>query len=215
MYTDQNWTPVTGPELSGFIAHINPIDGKYQASETTTQVAWRPLPFYDSVVLVRLIDATWTPRHLVLYYLVDAGNPYRLNGQSWPIHEINAKAPIKINTNNVLDYLKFFCFFVRGEEGPFLIAEEITDPYMPKNLDPQTRTVIEGTLRAASFEGQDANGNYMCDAVVFYSNALFIANFQVQPNGFIEMLDDETIASDLPVRVDAPIGEVRPPKTNG
>jgi hypothetical protein len=27
------------------------------------------------------------------------------------------------------------------------------------------------------------------------------------------MLDDETIASDLPVRVDAPIGDVRPPKT--
>lgn len=212
MYTDNNWNPVTGPELAGFIGHVNPIDGKYQASETTTQVSWRPLSFYESVVLVRLTDPTWSPRNLVLYYLVDQGNPYRLNGQSWPIHEINAKAPIKVTEENVLDYLNFFCFFVRGEEGPFLIAETIDGPYMPKNLDAQTRAVIEGTLRDASYEGKDANGNYMCDAVVFYSNALFIANFQVQPSGFIEMLDDETIASDLPVRVDAPIGEVRPPK---
>jgi hypothetical protein len=203
MYTDHNWIPVTGPELSGFIAHVNPIDGKYQASETTTNVSWRALPFYDQVVLVRLTDPTWTPRHLVLYYLVDAGNPYRLNGQSWPIHEINAKAPIKITDANVLEYLKFFCFFVRGEEGPFLIAEHIDDPYMPKNMDMQTKTVIEGTLRDASYEGKDASGNFMCDSVVFYSNALFIANFQVQPN------------ADLPTRVDAPIGEVRPPKAAG
>lgn len=212
MYIDNNWNPVEGPELAGFISHINPIDGKYNATESSTKVAWRPVPFYETVVLVRLTDPTWTPRNLVLYYLVDQGTPYRLNGQSWPIHEINSKAPIKVTPENVLEYLKFFCFFVRGEEGPFLVAETITDPYMPANMDAQTKAVIEGTLREASFEGLDANGNYMCDAVVFYSNALFIANFQVQPNGFIEMLDDETIASDLPTRVDAPIGEVRPPK---
>jgi hypothetical protein len=155
------------------------------------------------------------PRNIVLYYLVDQGTPYRLNGQSWPIHEINAKAPVKLAQEYILDYLKFFCFFVRGEEGPFLIAEQIDQPYMPKNMDAQTQAVIAGTLRDASFEGMDANGNYMCDAVVFYSNALFIANFQIQPGGFIEMLDDETLAADLPVRVDAPIGDVRPPRAVG
>jgi hypothetical protein len=45
----------------------------------------------------------------------------------------------------------------------------------------------------------------MCDAVVYYSNALFIANFAVQPSGMIEMLNDEPIAADLPVKVDAPV----------
>ena len=47
--------------------------------------------------------------------------------------------------------------------------------------------------------------HYLCDAVVFYSNALFIANFAVQPTGMIEMLDDEPIAADLPVRVEQPV----------
>lgn len=209
MYVDNLWNAVTGPELAGFISHVNPIDGKYQASETTTKVDWRSLPFYENVVLVRLTDPTWSPRNLVLYYLVEQGNPIRLNGQSWPIHDINSKAPIKLTADNILDYLRFFCFFVRGEEGPFLIVEDMDNPYVPRNLDAQTRAVIEGTLRPASFEGMDSNGNYMCDAVVFYSNALFIANFQIQPGGFIEMLDDETIAGDLPVRVDAPIGDAK------
>jgi hypothetical protein len=45
----------------------------------------------------------------------------------------------------------------------------------------------------------------MCNAVVYYSNALFIATFAVQPGGMIEMLNDEPIAADLPVKVDAPV----------
>ncbi|HPF79024.1 MAG TPA: hypothetical protein PLF01_06990, partial [Alphaproteobacteria bacterium] len=104
-----------------------------------------------------------------------------------------------------LDYLRFFCFFVRGEEGPFLVAESMEDTYVPKDLDDKTRMVIEGTVRPATFEGKDANGNWLCDAVVYYSNALFIANFAVQPSGMIEMLDDEPIAADLPVKIDAPV----------
>jgi hypothetical protein len=49
------------------------------------------------------------------------------------------------------------------------------------------------------------NGHYLCEAVVFYSNALFIANFAVQPSGMIEMIDDQPIAGDLPVRIEVPV----------
>lgn len=205
MYNDDNWTPVEGEYLQGFIDQINPIDGKYKVSPQSTKVAWRALPFYDNVVLVRVQDPMWSPQSLTIYYLTEEGNLYRLNGTSPPIHEVNAKAPIKISEANVLEYLRFFCFFVRGEEGPFLIAESMQDADMPKNMDAKTRSVIEGTIRPATYEGKNEQGFYLCDAVVFYSNALFIANFAVQPTGMIEMLDDEPIAADLPIKVDAPI----------
>jgi hypothetical protein len=205
MYNDDKWTPVEGEYLQGFIDQINPIDGKYKVSPQSTKVAWRALPFYDNVVLVRVQDPTWSPANLTIFYLTEEGNLYRLNGTSPPIHEVNAKAPIKVSEANVLEYLRFFCFFVRGEEGPFLIAESMDDPDMPKNMDAQTRSVIEGTIRPATYEGRNEQGFYLCDAVVFYANALFIANFAVQPTGMIEMLDDEPIAAELPIRVDAPI----------
>lgn len=205
MYNDDNWTPVEGEYLQGFLDQINPIDGKYKVSTQTTKVVWRPLPFYENVVLVRVQDSMWSPSHLNIYYLTEQGNLYRLNGTSPPIHEVNAKAPVKVTEENVLEYLRFFCFFVRGEEGPFLIAEDLNSPDMPKNMDAQTRSVVEGTIRPATFEGMNEQGHFLCDAVVFYANALFIANFAVQPTGMIEMLDDEPIAADLPVRVDAPI----------
>lgn len=205
MYNDENWTPVVGEYLQGFIDQINPIDGKYKVSPQSTRVAWRALPFYDNVVLVRVQDPMWSPQSLTIYYLTEEGNLYRLNGTSPPIHEVNAKAPVKISEANVLEYLRFFCFFVRGEEGPFLIAESMEDADMPRNMDAQTRSVIEGTIRPATYEGKNEQGFYLCDAVVFYSNALFIANFAVQPTGMIEMLDDEPIAAELPIKVEAPI----------
>ncbi len=205
MYIDDKWTPVQGEELEGFLGQIDPVGGKYKVKSDTTEVQWRMLPFYDQVALIRVKDPAWTPRNLFIYYLTDKGNLYWLNGTSPPIHEVNAKAPIKVTEENVLDYLRFFCFFVRGEEGPFLIAESMDDPYLPTDLDDKTRMVIEGTVRDASFEGMNEQGHFLCDAVVYYSNALFIANFAVQPSGMIEMLDDEPIAADLPVKVDAPV----------
>jgi hypothetical protein len=205
MYNDNNWNAVSGDELEGFLDQINPIDGKYKTTKDSTTVSWRPLPFYERVVLVRVKDPAWTPASLYIYYLTVDGNLYRLNGTSPPIHEVNALAPIKVTEDNVLEYLRFFCFFVRGEEGPFLIAEDMENPYLPQGMDAQTKSVIEGTIRPATYEGQNEQGFFLCDGVVFYSNALFIANFAVQPSGMIEMLDDEPIAVDLPSRVAAPI----------
>jgi hypothetical protein len=205
MYNDNNWNAVQGAELAGFLEQIDPIDGKYRVSVDTTQVHWRMLPFYDSVALVRVRDPSWANQKLNIYYLTDQGNLFRLNGTSPPIHEVNAKAPIKVNDDNVLEYLRFFCFFVRGEEGPFYVAETMADPNMPQQMDETTRSVIEGTVRSATYDGKNDQGHYLCDAVVFYSNALFIANFAVQPTGMIEMLDDEPIAADLPVRVEVPV----------
>jgi hypothetical protein len=205
MYHDNNWNAVQGAELAGFLEQIDPIDGKYRVSVETAQVHWRMLPFYDAVALVRVRDSGWANQKLYIYYLTDQGNLFRLNGTSPPIHEVNAKAPIKVTEANVLDYLRFFCFFVRGEEGPFYVAESMDDPNMPKQMDETTRSVIEGTVRPANYEHKNEQGHYLCDAVVFYSNALFIANFAVQPTGMIEMLDDEPIAADLPVRVETPV----------
>lgn len=205
MYIDDKWNPVTGDELAGFLEQVNPIGDKYRVSADTTRVEWRPLPFYERVALIRVKDPAWTPNNLFIYYLTDQGKLFWLNGTSPPIHEVNAKAPIKITDDNVLEYLRFFCFFVRGEEGPFLIAEGVDDSYMPKDVDDKTRMVIENTIRPASYEGKNEQGHWLCDAVVYYSNALFIANFAVQPGGMIEMLDDDPIATDLPVKVDAPV----------
>ena len=205
MYHDDKWNAVNGEELSGFLQQIDIVDNKYKVSEKSTQVHWRTLPFYERVALIRVHDPNWIKKNLKVFYLTDQGNLYRLNGTSPPIHEVNAKAPIKITDDNVLDYLRFFCYFVRGEEGPFYISEDIEDKNMPADMDENVRNIVEGTIRPAAHAGTNEQGHYLCDAVVFYSNALFNANFAVQKTGMIEMLDDDPLAADLPVRIDLPV----------
>jgi len=202
---DDQWNPVTGEELKGFLSQIGTVDGRHRTNPASTKVSWRALPFYDQVVLIRVRDANWDPAHLNIFFLANQGNLSRLDGQSAPIHMVNAEAPVRINEQNILDYLRFFCFFVRGEDGPFLIAESMDDPAMPRAPDETTRRAIEGTIRPASYEGKNPDGNFMCDAIVFYSNALFLATFSVEPTGMIHMLDDQPLAQELPTRVDAPV----------
>ncbi|CAN0244698.1 unnamed protein product, partial [Chrysoparadoxa australica] len=126
------WHETTGDELIGFLEQISPVDGKWPLDAETTSVLWRQLPFYDSVALISVRNNELDALNTRLFYLTDQGNLFRLNGTSPPIHEVNAKAPVKINEENVLDYLRFFCYFVRGEEGPFYIAEQADDPILPR-----------------------------------------------------------------------------------
>ena len=197
------WTSVLPDGLSGLIDQITPIDGKHRLDPQTCRGAWRPLPWYENAALIQLADPSLPDPSLRFYYLTMDGNIFRLNGTSPPIHEVNAKAPIRLTESNVVEYLRFFCFFVRGEEGPFYICESADDPLIPKH--PQTETLVNATVRPATCTGRDANGSFLCDGVIYYSNAIFIADFAVQPTGMIEMLNDEPVAADLPVKINAPV----------
>jgi hypothetical protein len=204
-HDDDKWNAVKDAEKKGFFDKVGVIDGKHTPSIDTTEVHWRQLPFYKQVALVRLRDTNWDPSHLGIYYLTNKGELTRLDGTSPPIHMMNSEAPIKVTEENVLDYLRFFCFFVRGEEGPFLISETMDSYGLPKNMDAATLKAVEGVLRPATYEGKNADGHFLCDAIVFYSNALFLSNFAIQPSGMIEMMEDDPLVTDLPVRVDVPV----------
>jgi len=204
-HDDDKWNAVNDAEKQGFFDKVGIIDEKHKTNKDTTDVHWRQLPFYKNVALVRLRDTSWDPSNLNVFYLTKKGELTRLDGTSPPIHMTNAEAPIKVTEDNVLDYLRFFCFFVRGEEGPFLISETSDTYGLPKDMDDTTRKAVEGVMRPASYEGKNGDGHYLCDAIVFYSNALFLSNFAVQPSGMIEMMEDDPLVTDLPVRVDCPV----------
>jgi hypothetical protein len=172
------------------------------------------LDWYADWRLLRINDASWANERLRLYYLLGPSNElHQLAGTSPPIHEVNKNAPIQLSRDNVLSYLVFFCFFVRGEEGPFHCIESMTDPLIAEIVSESkrypellpARRAIEGTMRPLTFEGMDDQGRYVCNGVIFYANAIFLAHLTVEPGGMAAMLDDEPIASDLPYRLNAPI----------
>lgn len=198
------WTDVTGDELDGFVSQINPIDGNHNVNTSTTKVAWRPIPFYENVVLIRVTDPGFVPSKLKVFYMAKEDKLYRLDGQSLPIHQMNELAPANLTEDNIVDYVRFFCYFVRGEDGPFLVCEDANDPCIPKG-DAKTKAAVAGVVRDAEYQGRNERGNHMVDAIIFYGNALFQSNFEVQDSGMIEMLGDDAVTSELDVRPDLPL----------
>lgn len=199
------WHVMTAEELAKFIERISPVDGKHQLNGETGRGFYRHLPWYDDVQLINLADSSLENPKIRFCYLVHAGNLYRLNGTSPPIHEVNAKAPIRLNQDNAADYLRFFMFFVRGEEGPFYVCEDEADPLIPGAGNAALKNIVKSTARPISLNGVNEKNHILCDAVVYYSNAIFIASLAIHPTGMIEMVDDEPIAADLPSKIDAPL----------
>jgi hypothetical protein len=204
MHRFNGWALTDYSNRQGFLSHISPIDGRFETSPETTSVQWRPLNFFEQTILVRVTDRTWPEVQPEFHYLACRGDLLRLNGRSEPVYEVASQAPIRISEDNVLDYLSFFCFFVRGPDGPFLIVEGMDNPYLPRNMDGATREVLSEVVQPARHSGTDERGCFLCDATVFYSNGIFSAQFAVHPGGPVEMLDDQPLAGELPCSIKVP-----------
>lgn len=196
IYNDNNWKVISGKDMKDFLDKVSPIDGKHATNENTTSVSWRPLSFYKKVALIKVEEKSWGPSVDALYFLGFGGNFYRLNGMSTPIHEINHTAKIFIDETNVLDYLRFFCFFVHGDQGPFLIVEEANSLKLPSSVRAEVKDLINDSVQPATFIGMTPDGKFDCQGMVYYGTSLFSAQFHVYPNGLIEMVDDEPIVQD-------------------
>ncbi len=157
----------------------------------------------------------WEPSNLVFYFISnDVEKFHQLDGTSAPIHAWNAANPPRLTEANVADYLWFFNFFVRTNEGPFLLVESRSDPFVPKEvfslpkgkygLDEKNYRSIADVPRPISCRArQDAR--YECGGVIYYSNAIMEVNYLVRPDGKLEMLNDRPVVADLPVKVSAPV----------
>lgn len=200
------WWPAPAELAARVTAEAVISAGLPQASAGRTQVEATGLSWYPQATLLRARNPDWPdPRPTVYFVLSAHDHLVRLPGISTPIHGLAASEGLALDASNVLGYLKFFCFFVRGEEGAFYILEDPDDPLVAGRVDATLRDVLRGTVRPASYEGVDASGRHICEAIVWYSDALFLGRFAITGNGMVEMLEDDPIAGDLPIRADAPI----------
>lgn len=172
---------------TGWVDDIAVIDAEH------TSVQRSPLPWWPGVDLIVARDALWEgPLPLAVWLQVES-RLHRLVGRATPIHAINARIPPKLDDETVLPYLGFFCFFISAAMGPFVILECLEDA---GRIGSAINEQSQDKLRPAKIVGSDDDG-YRCEAVVWYSNALFLANFMVRRNGVVEMLDDEPLVADV------------------
>lgn len=177
------------------------IDGTYQVKHHNTEIQAVRCSWNSNVALVKLTNRSWGNPKLAVYYLfVNGKDLYRLDGTSTPIHAVNRQVGLQISSEaEAKDYLRFFGFFVRGEEGPFYVFEDSSDPILPQNSTVKT----EAEKHARNISLRETTGNsFKFKAIMFYSNAIFEAQMEVKKDGMVSMTDDLAVAVDLPAKID-------------
>ncbi len=207
-YRTDRWNFVEGEALAGIVAKLNKEQNRYVISSTNSRVVWRTLLFYPGATLVRVTDLSWRPHGLSLYFIGLRGQYRRLDGARRFIHFLNEKIPLKLTAQNVIDYLRFYCFFVRWQSRPFLLVEQIDDlgSFSPP-LDPSLVAQIQPHLKSVTILKEDSEAGFEIAATVRYSTSLFDCVFAVNPKGHVRMLSETEIPVELPVASDIAVAK--------
>jgi ATP-dependent Zn protease len=125
---------------------------------------------------------------------------------------VNSEENLELTEETAADFLRFFCYFLRADEGAFALLEapeDVTamghdDAWFADNaakLDPEAsdlwmrlQTARTGTGRL-KVKGKDEEGRFLIDAAIAYGASRAAAVFAVAPDGVCEMTEDETFMS--------------------
>ena len=184
------------PESNIFIAMIKALPVYEKISKIKElDVAWRPISFYPGSALLRVGNKK-DPKEK--YWFVGTKGEFAyLQGTYDEIATLNKAKPLGLIPTTVNDYLKFFCYFIRGEDGPFVIIENYDDIIWEKAPSEDVAEKIKEHLKPVVIEQKTSNNSYMMTATLLYGDSLFITSFNVYPDGRVEMTGDKQLVSGL------------------
>lgn len=172
------------------------------------------LSFYKTFCLLevqeRLVES-YRRSYALIRWHEDKFDIRPLNGTSPVLHQIHADDEKPAIDKQANDYLRFFCWAVHGEAGPFYIPHEFRE--LPLAVAPgpnemqslrQLCDATDGKFPIEDVPDDDATEMGFPDipgvrksAVVVYESGIFQAWFNIEQTGLIEMVKDEPIIADL------------------
>jgi ATP-dependent Zn protease len=196
------WEPCEGEQGEEALARLVGQLPAFFADSTliSSRRAW--LSFYREH---RLIELTFVrDRGTERAFVLDGpGGTVWLNGSSEPIHDTNEAESLHLPQVTVADYVRFFFYFLRADAGAFVLIEsgdEIgpADDAGNPTEDQEEALTLEGARAKAgplTMRGLDAAERWLLDGTVAYGGELYATSIAVEPNGEVEMIDDDPIGA--------------------
>lgn len=150
-----------------------------------------PLSCYPGFLSVDvLLGGKAGPR--VMWFLYGPQGTFPITGQSALLHDLNDRGLLSLDSDAAaMEYLRLFCSAVHGEEGPFILVEDMRRYMELTGVVPDIGDLLFRRLKPLSCQAT-ADG-WMLQGHVLYGETLFSAQFNLTRTGLVEMIDDEVI----------------------
>jgi tetratricopeptide (TPR) repeat protein len=227
LHTDPwvQWEPCAGGQDAAALEQLGRTQPQFFARSELRSSRWSRLSFYEAH---RLMELTLVRDHRTqpAFVLVGPQSTVWLNGSSSPIHETNqaeslALSPATVDEPTVIDYIRFFLKFLRGDAGAFVLLESSDQIRSGESRDQirlgghvsrraederelLTLEAARGKARPLLMRGHDGEGRWLAAATIAYEGDIFSASLAVTPEGEVTMTDDEPIGALGPLKVQFP-----------
>lgn len=163
-----------------------------------TVVLARDLNFYPGYGLCDITDHGAAPPRRI-FAVTGPGAPVLIDWTNAPIYALNASAPLRLNDQTVADYVRFFFTYVRGRHGRFIVTESTDDISWKEEPPPAARRAVGKILHPIRIAEKTPEGGYMLKGCLMFRDSLFRSDIRVQPDGLVEMTNEELAIEDMPV----------------
>ena len=172
------------------------------ADWSVDRVRVRALSCYEDTVLVEMGGHAGFGRPGLINVLVHENGMALLNGRSAIIHDLNEElAPLLTTPLQRLDYVQLFMNWVHADEGRFQPVgreQELLSRLLP---GADASALISLLVPFEEFDPSPKNETIArFSGTVLYGASLFRSVMALSSGGLMEMIDDEPLATDLPVR---------------
>lgn len=208
VYDNDIWEKLSAEESEDFVSGVNPYLKPIELGKNSTTVKKHDLSFYDEYDLFQLTDFESIP-NVIKYVLVnkfsDFGHSQKVIPITWtnePIYRLNLSAPLILNEETVIDYVKFFFHYVRGRHGRFLLVEHVDDVNWKETPPPTARKAITEIVEPIQIIKKDENHKFTLRCNMVFKDSLFKSNVLVDDEGKVSLHDEEILVEGMPVILD-------------
>ncbi len=195
------WRPFEGEQVSEALSRLAERAPQYLSGSGLAGAQCSELSFYDDHVLIELrFESGGGPERV--FGLHGATETHWLDGSSAAIHDTNAAEELELTDDTVHDYIRFFFYFVRGDDGPFVLIESESEVAVVDspggNGDPSELLTRQATILSRvtplTTRTVDEDGRWIVDCSVAFGSSFFTTTLAVAASGEVEMIDDEPVA---------------------
>ncbi|MGC8493460.1 MAG: hypothetical protein ACP5SH_17175 [Syntrophobacteraceae bacterium] len=171
---------ISGEEANSLLEEIASEIEPITLPGDKTSIRAADLSFYDEYKLYEFTDPTISSPN-ILNVLYKPGSVIPMNGTNEPVYTTNELAPVRLEPDTFISYVKFFFHYVYGELGRFKIVEKPEDVVWLPKAKSKEKEKVNAKLMPLTYNGVDSGGLHTFTGTVLFRNALFRTDIKVAP----------------------------------